>query len=143
MVTATIADGKRAQTGRSMIGAPWWATVLIGVVTVVGSGVAAWIGATRTTQATRQRESAAAREEWFRRLQWASPLALEQDERSRTAGLALLEVLAQSPLAGPAELNMLSALNDRAALEQYRQEVHAGVLRADDDETPNAGRDAS
>ncbi len=38
---------------------------------------------------------------------------------------------------------MLSALNDRAALEQYRQEVDAGVLRADDEETPNAERDAS
>ena len=37
-----------------MIGTPWWASVIIGVVTVVGAGIAAWIGASRTTEATKQ-----------------------------------------------------------------------------------------
>lgn len=115
-----------------MTGTPWWGAVLIGALTVVGAGVAAWIGANRTTEATRQREHAAAREEWFRRMQWAGQMALADDERTRLAGLALLEVLAKSPLAGPAELDMLAALNDNAALDNYTQALDAGGGPADD-----------
>jgi len=115
-----------------MTGTPWWGAVLIGVLTVVGAGIAAWIGANRTTEATRQRELAAAREEWFRRMQWAGQMALADDERTRLAGLALLEVLAKSPLAGPAELDMLAALNDNAALDDYTQALDVGAGPADD-----------
>jgi len=117
-----------------MTGTPWWGAVLIGVLTVVGAGIAAWIGANRTTEATRQREHAAAREEWFRRMQWAGQMALADDERTRLAGLALLEVLAKSPLAGPAELDMLAALNDNAALDDYTQALDVGAGPADDGE---------
>ena len=116
-----------------MIGTPWWATLLIGFITVIGAGAAAWIGATRTTEATKQRESAAAREEWFRRLQWAGQLALAQEERSRVAGLALLRELAASPLAGQAELDLLAALNDNATLAQFGQELDAEQSKADDE----------
>ncbi len=38
-----------------MIATPWWAAALIGVLTVVGAGFAAWVGANRTTEATRQK----------------------------------------------------------------------------------------
>jgi hypothetical protein len=106
-------------------GTPWWATVLVGTLTVAGAGVAAWIGAGRTTEATRQRENAAAREEWFRRLQWAAQLALSTDELTRAAGLSLLGVLAGSPLAGAAELDMLSALNDNTSLDRYAADLDA------------------
>jgi hypothetical protein len=72
-------------------------------------------------------------------LQWAGQLALSPDERTRAAGLALLGVLAHSPLAGPAELDMLSALNDRAALERYRQQLDTGESAADDGGIQSAG----
>jgi hypothetical protein len=117
-----------------MIGTPWWGAALIGVLTVIGAGFAAWIGANRTTEATRQREHAAAREEWFRRMQWAGQMALSEDERTRLAGLALLEVLATSPLAGSAELDMLAALNDNAALDRYTEAVDAATELGDDGE---------
>ena len=70
----------------------------VGVITVVGAFFAARIGATRQDKSTQQREAADARAEWFRRLQWASELALADSERYRAAGLALLEVIEQSPL---------------------------------------------
>lgn len=120
-----------------MIGTPWWATVLIGVVTVFGAGIAAWIGASRTTEATRQREQAATREEWFRRLQWAGQHALSSDDRTRAAGLALMEVLARSPLAGPAELEMLRALNDNTALDRFNPDLDRDERIADHEDSKN------
>ena len=116
-----------------MSGTPWWATALVGALTVAGAGIAAWIGAGRATEATRQRESAAAREEWFRRLQWAGGLALSGDERTRVAGLAVLEALAGSPLAGPAELDLLFALNDNTSLDSYRHHLDERRVEAEDE----------
>jgi len=102
-------------------------------MTVASAGLAAWIGAGRTREATRQREAAAAREEWFRRLQWAANLALSGDERTQVAGLNLLRALAESPLAGPAELDLLAALNDNTSLDAYRRHLDAGPSGADNE----------
>ena len=104
-----------------------------GVLTAAGAGISAWIGAGRATEAARQRESAAAREEWFRRLQWAGGLALSGDERTRVAGLAVLEALAGSPLAGPAELDLLFALNDNTSLDSYRHHLDERRVEAEDE----------
>ena len=116
-----------------MIGTPWWATVLVGTRTVAGAGLAARTGAGRTREATRQREAAAAREEWSRRVQWAASLSLSGDERTEVAGLNILRALAESPLAGPAELDLLSALNDNTSLDGYRQHLDAGSPDADNE----------
>ena len=116
-----------------MIGTPWWATVPVGALTVASAGLAAWIGAGRTKEATRQRETAAAREEWFRRLQWAASLALSGDQRTQVAGLNLLQALAESPLAGPTELDLLAALNDNTSLDAYRRHLDLGPSEADNE----------
>jgi hypothetical protein len=87
--------------------------VLIGICTVAAAFYAAKVGAAGTTQ----RENAAAREEWFRRLQWAAELALAEDNRSSAAGLAALKVLGDSPLAADADLRLLEALNLNDALD--------------------------
>jgi hypothetical protein len=87
--------------------------VLIGICTVAAAFYAAKVGAAGTAQ----RENAAAREEWFRRLQWAAELALAEDNRSSAAGLAALKVLGDSPLAADADLRLLEALNLNDALD--------------------------
>ncbi|GGM10148.1 hypothetical protein [Nakamurella endophytica] len=103
--------------------APWWVTIVIGVLTVAGSFLAARIGAAQTRQATDQRELAAAREEWFRRMQWAADLSLRDDARSRAAGLALLAALGDSPLAHNADLELLWALNANADLDELESNL--------------------
>ncbi len=101
----------------------------IGLLTVVGAFIAAKLGATRTQEATEQREKAASREEWFRRLQWAHSLTLSNDERSRSAGFAVLQALADSELATPEDEDLLWALNDNAALDEAEVDL-ASIFRA-------------
>lgn len=100
-----------------MTAAPWWVTLIIGVLTVVGAFFAAQRGAKSNNEATLQREKAAAREEWFRRLQWAGQMALHSDRRTRSAGYAMLSVLADSPLATQDDLKLLLALGRNEALD--------------------------
>lgn len=66
--------------------APWWVTLLVGALTVGSSFLAARIGSNRALEATDQREKAAAREEWFRRVQWATELTLRTDLASQATG---------------------------------------------------------
>jgi hypothetical protein len=66
-------------------------------------------------------------------VQWAASLSLSGDERTEVAGLNILRALAESPLAGPAELDLLSALNDNTSLDGYRQHLDAGSPDADNE----------
>lgn len=128
--------------------APWWVTLVIGVLTVTGavtgSFYAARIGARQTREATdqrerasaretKQREEAAAREQWFTRFQWATELALRTEERPRAAGSAALEVLASSDLANGDYLTMLNAVNANTVLNEFE-----GDYREDVDETTSS-----
>src|ERR1700712_3183528 len=106
--------GPRPIGGDSMAPAPWWVTIVVGVLTVSGAFFAARMGAKETHESTEQRDTAAAREEWFRRLQWATDLTLKPDDRSRTVGFAVLSALALSPLAGMSDLDLLWSLNTNA-----------------------------
>lgn len=93
----------------------WWLLI----VTPAAAFVGALLGALATIGATRQRERAARREEWWRRFEYASELALdEESEARREAGLMLLDALAQSPLAGTDEL---------AQLRVFTEEQFSGV----------------
>ncbi|WP_029135505.1 hypothetical protein [Nakamurella lactea] len=92
-------------------------TLVIGLLTVVGAFFAAQRGAKSSRQATDQREKAAAREEWFRRVQWANQLALTANDRVSAAGYAVLSVLADSPLAGDDDLKLLLALSRNELLD--------------------------
>ncbi len=97
---------------------PWWLTVLVGALTLVGVVYGARVGAGQARVGSDEQATAAAREEWFRRMQWAAGLTLSQDSRSRVAGLALLRILATSPLASKDDLALLSALNENEALDR-------------------------
>lgn len=87
----------------------WWLLIATSASAFVG----ALLGALATVGATRQRERAARREEWWRRFEYASELALdEESEARREAGLLLLDALAQSELAGIDELAQLRVFTE-------------------------------
>lgn len=96
-----------------------WLVHLAGVLlTAAAAYLAARRGARETTQDRAQREAAAAREEWFRRVQWAAELTLRSDNLARAAGLALLDSLAESKLATDDDLDLIRAINDDAFLDR-------------------------
>lgn len=49
------------------------------------------------------------RAEWWRRSEWALDAATSGDEERQYAGLAVLEILGQSKLAGPEEFKIIEA----------------------------------
>lgn len=92
---------------------------LLLVLTSASAFVGALLGALATIGATRQRERASRREEWWRRFEYASELALDDEsEARREAGFLLLDALAQSELAGTDEL---------AQLRVFTEEQFSGV----------------
>jgi cell division protein FtsI/penicillin-binding protein 2 len=92
--------------------APWWVTLLVGVLTVSSSFLAARIGSNRAIEATDQREEASAREEWWRRFHWATEQAMSEDARTSLVGVSLLEALYESHLAGVDELRAMAGVLD-------------------------------
>jgi len=80
-----------------------WELVL-GGVPAVASITAAILSWRAGRSAIDLRESEACRAEWWRRFQWATELALSDDEYRANIGVVLLRDAAQSPLAGEAEL---------------------------------------
>lgn len=101
-------------------------SVLVGLLTACG----AYLGVRHTTRgndrATRQRELAARREEWWRRFTWAADLAMDESPVKRVTGLKLLAKLAQSDLAQRDECLLLDVF-------------HGRVLDALLDDVPDAG----
>lgn len=61
---------------------------------------------------------------------------MSTDEPTRAAGQSLLGVLAGSPLAGAAELDMLSALNDNTSFDRYVADLDDGDTGTDNRMTP-------
>jgi len=119
--------------------APWWVTLLVGALTVSSSFLAARIGSNRAFEATDQREKAAAREEWFRRVQWATELTLRTDPASRATGLSILASLADSELASRDDLGFIESLNTtNLQLDEVEQSFDDAVdeigFRADDED---------
>lgn len=119
--------------------APWWVTLLVGALTVSSSFLAARIGSNRAFEATDQREKAAAREEWFRRVQWATELTLRTDPASRATGLSILASLADSELASRDDLGFIESLNTtNFQLDEVEQSFDDAVdeigFRADDED---------
>jgi hypothetical protein len=119
--------------------APWWVTLLVGALTVSSSFLAARIRSNRAFEATDQREKAAAREEWFRRVQWATELTLRTDPASRATGLSILASLADSELASRDDLGFIESLNTtNFQLDEVEQSFDDAVdeigFRADDED---------
>lgn len=111
--------------------APWWAAILVGVLTVAGSYVAARLGSQRTDEATRQRGLAAAREEWFRRVQWAVQLTLSDNARASTAGYQALTALGQTTLAGDDDRELLLTIAESSILHQQTLATQQAVDEPD------------
>jgi hypothetical protein len=93
------------------------------VVTLV-TATLVWRGA---TTATDQRETAARREEWWRRFQWATDLAIDEDEAQRRVGLTVMESQLESSLAGADEKELAIAVLDvlTSEADNEDQEVDA------------------
>lgn len=72
-----------------MSGAPWWVVLVaaaVGALAAIGGSV--W--------ASRVQRRSSGRAEWFRRLQWAWELTQRDDVPSVTAGMAMMEYLADA-----------------------------------------------
>lgn len=86
--------------------------IYLGVITAVAAVAAALLAWWAGKQATGQRELQARREEWWRRFQWATGLAISPDERQSRIGLALLVALSDSSLASHDELDAMATVAD-------------------------------
>lgn len=106
-------------------------TIWIGLGTAILTAVAAFYaarsGAHQAGSDRHQRERAAQREEWFRRLQWATELTSQPDDIIQAAGYSILDVLDASDLADADDRAILRALNKNEALEAL-QEVYSTEL---------------
>lgn len=103
-----------------MNGAPWWVTIVVGVLTagaaLGGTMVASW-----------RQNRRAGREEWFRRVQWAQGLTAGADDPTRAAGYRVLRQLASSPLATDDDRALLLELTRNPAVEAQREALEQDV----------------
>ena len=71
--------------------------------TLVVATVALYVG----LQTVRQRDRADRRDQWWKRMQWATDLTLSDDPHRRELGYTATDLLGRSSLAGPEELALL------------------------------------
>ena len=97
----------------------------LGCITAVASITAAVLSWRAGRAAIDQREGQARREEWWRRFQWATELALSDDEHRANVGVLLLRDAAQSPLARDAELRAALGVLELSVSRTVDREVPA------------------
>lgn len=79
--------------------------IILSVLTLIAAGTSAFLVWRANTRATAQREQQARREEWWRRFQYATELALDLDNPHRSnVGVQLVRAMITSSLAGRDEL---------------------------------------
>ena len=79
--------------------------IVLSVLTLIAAGTSAFLVWRANTRATEQREQQARREEWWRRFQYATELALDLDNPHRSnVGVQLVRAMITSSLAGRDEL---------------------------------------
>lgn len=79
-----------------------WVQLVVGVlafVAALGSAIAAVKAAANAKAAAEGTAKASARDEWWRRTQWAIGMALSEKEKSAEVGVLALAELTNSPLA--------------------------------------------
>ncbi|MBB1155041.1 MULTISPECIES: hypothetical protein [Amycolatopsis] len=108
-----------------MSGSQLVVTIALGLLTVTGAFAGARMGARANDRATKQREDAARREEWWRRFTWAAELALDDSVRKRAAGLKLLAKLGRSGLATHDDNQLLDVFHHHA-LDRLIRDVEGG-----------------
>lgn len=90
--------------------------IVIAVATLIVTALTALMVYSATWGATGQREQQSKREEWWRRFEFAMTLALDSEQtRKQRVGFRAIQVLANSPLAGPDELVVVNAVVDALA----------------------------
>ncbi|MDX8033485.1 hypothetical protein SK803_24975 [Lentzea sp. BCCO 10_0856] len=117
-----------------MVTLPTWLQAVLPLATGLLSAGGAFLGvrhaARGNDRATKQREVAARREEWWRRFTWAAGLALDELPAKRVTGLKLLGKLAQSELAERDECLLLDVFQGRvldALLDDLTQRSDGGT----------------
>ncbi|MBB1153503.1 hypothetical protein [Amycolatopsis dendrobii] len=108
-----------------MSGSQLVVTIALGLLTVTGAFVGARMGVRANDRATKQREDAARREEWWRRFTWAADLALDDSSRKRVAGLKLMTKLARSELATHDDNQLLDVFT-HDALDRLVRDAEGG-----------------
>lgn len=73
------------------------------VATFVVASVALYVG----LRTIRQRDLADRRDQWWKRMQWATDLTLSDDPHRQELGYTAIDLLGRSSLAGPEELALL------------------------------------
>lgn len=90
-------DGRR----RCNTGAVPAVQIVLSVLTLIAAGTSALLVWRANTRATEQREQQARREEWWRRFQYATELALDIDNAHRSnIGVQLVRAMITSSLTG-------------------------------------------
>lgn len=86
--------------------APWWEILgALGPLAVLAAAILTFIIGWKTLE---QRRMADQRSEWWNRAQWAIEASMSDDPRRQETGLGVLDLLAQSDLAGDEETAIIS-----------------------------------
>ncbi|MCC3271563.1 hypothetical protein MUK71_08390 [Arthrobacter zhangbolii] len=88
------------------VGTPWWEVLgALGPLAVLAAATLTFIIGWKTLE---QRRKADQRSEWWARAEWAIEASLSDDPRRQETGLGVLDLLAQSDLAGAEEAAIIS-----------------------------------
>lgn len=82
----------------------------------------------------RQKREADARSEWWKRTQWALEAAASDDPRMYAYGTGMLDLLAQSELAGPKDKELLDAVWEGTDTEMQDEDIEQLIKDASEQE---------
>ncbi|MBP3036263.1 hypothetical protein J2M53_08355 [Arthrobacter sp. zg-ZUI100] len=126
-------------------GAQWWEVLgALGPLAVLMAAVLTFIIGWKTLN---QRRRADQRSEWWNRAQWAIEASMSDDPRRQETGLGVLDLLAQSDLAGEEETAIISIawarpltalMDSNAEMGQNETTSTPGSEEADDDNSSTA-----
>ncbi|MDN3904635.1 hypothetical protein [Arthrobacter sp. YD2] len=103
------------------VNTPWWEILgALGPLAVLGAAILTFVIGWKTLDQRRradaaaleQRREADRRSEWWARAQWAIDASLSEDPHRQETGLGVLNLLAQSDLAGEEEAAIISIASD-------------------------------
>lgn len=102
-----------------------WVLLVGYLMSVAGVTATIWQKQLSESRARKEHATQEARNEWWRRYQWAAELAISEQPEQQALGLQVLDSLLRSPLATDSETDMIVKLaeeRDESDNEQDRQE---------------------
>lgn len=126
-------------------GASWWEILgALGPLAVLAAAVLTFIIGWKTLDQRRradaaaleQRREADRRSEWWARAQWAIDASLSEDPHRQETGLGVLNLLAQSDLAGEEEAAIISIASDEPLTTLMDEAAFVGDNRDEAGSTP-------